>query len=365
MAISISNLTINNNEPAGTLVGVLTAQDGPGTVIPCNFILTKNSAGFFAISGNSLATARASISAGYYSVRVRTNGTNTKFSGNAVFTIAVTVAAPPPPPPPPPPSPNGTIIYGGQAGSLVTAEGTWTFSVTHSADGVDWSTLLDGVANGTAVQMEVANNGNLYVYSARWKRWFERQNGKWMDVGAVAPDGMIIYGGGPGVLTTSDGTWSFGPNHSADGIDWPILLNGVNVNGGTGIRLQITNGYLYDYSGRWHEWFIRQNAAWIDVGKIAPVEGSPPTPTAITLLPANARIPDNAPAGTVVATAHVIMSDGSLFTGTLTTSNTSLFAISGLNIVTARALKSADHGSFSTVITASQGSQSFSMELSA
>jgi len=64
MTISISSLTVNNNAPASTVVGVLTARDESGTIIPCNFTLTKNSAGFFAISGNSLVTGRASILAG-------------------------------------------------------------------------------------------------------------------------------------------------------------------------------------------------------------------------------------------------------------------------------------------------------------
>jgi len=58
------------------------------------------------------------------------------------------------------------------------------------------------------------------------------------------------------------------------------------------------------------------------------------------------------------------MSDASQFKGTLTTSNINLFAISRMNIVTARALTPADDGPFSTVITASQGSQAFSMESS-
>jgi hypothetical protein len=50
--------------------------------------LTKNSAGFFAISGNNLVTAfSGSFSAGNYSVRVHATGTNTRFSGNAVFNI--------------------------------------------------------------------------------------------------------------------------------------------------------------------------------------------------------------------------------------------------------------------------------------
>jgi hypothetical protein len=92
---------------------------------------------------------------------------------------------------------------------------------------------------------------------------------------------------------------------------------------------------------------------------------APPSPTAITLAPASATIPDNAPAGTVIATATVTMSDSSQFKGTLTTSDTNFFAISGLNIVTARVFTSADDGTHSTVITASQNGQSFSMEFSA
>jgi hypothetical protein len=87
-------------------------------------------------------------------------------------------------------------------------------------------------------------------------------------------------------------------------------------------------------------------------------------PTAITLSPASTTTADNAPAGTVLSTATVTMSDGSQFTGTLATSDTSFFAVSGLNIVTARALTSADDGAHSTVITASQDGQSVSMEFS-
>ncbi len=88
------------------------------------------------------------------------------------------------------------------------------------------------------------------------------------------------------------------------------------------------------------------------------------TPTAITLSPASPTIPDNSPAGTVIATANVTMSDGSQFQGTLMSSDTNFFAISGLNIVTARAVTSADNGLHSTVITATQVGQAVSAEFS-
>jgi hypothetical protein len=90
----------------------------------------------------------------------------------------------------------------------------------------------------------------------------------------------------------------------------------------------------------------------------------PVQPTSITLNAVNLTISDNAPAGTVLATAAVSMSDGSQFTGTLTTSDTAFFAISGLNIVTAGALTSADDGTYTTTITAHQNNRSASARLS-
>jgi hypothetical protein len=41
MPITISNLTVARSAPTGTIVGTLTARD-VGSVIPCNFILSKN-----------------------------------------------------------------------------------------------------------------------------------------------------------------------------------------------------------------------------------------------------------------------------------------------------------------------------------
>jgi hypothetical protein len=100
MTITISNLRVADNAPAGTIIGMLTATNAPGTVIPCNFMLTKKSAGYFAISGANLITQwTGSIAPGYYSVRVRANGINSRFSGSATFTITVGAADGTPPTP--------------------------------------------------------------------------------------------------------------------------------------------------------------------------------------------------------------------------------------------------------------------------
>src|ERR1700726_2979358 len=99
MAITISNLTVSNNVPVGTTIGVLTTTDASGTVIPCNYMLTKGSIGYFAIAGNDLVSAwSVPPTPGHYSVRIRAIGSNTIFSGSATFTLDVGMAAPPPPP---------------------------------------------------------------------------------------------------------------------------------------------------------------------------------------------------------------------------------------------------------------------------
>ena len=89
MSITISNLTVQNNAPSGTVIGMLTAQDA-GTVIPCAYSLTKGSAGLFAIAGNQLVTSwSGSITPGRYSVHVNASGINTGFSASTDFVVDV------------------------------------------------------------------------------------------------------------------------------------------------------------------------------------------------------------------------------------------------------------------------------------
>ncbi len=317
MTISISNLTINNNAPAGTVVGVLTARDASGTVIPCNFTLTKNSAGFLAISGDSLVTAfSGSILAGNYSVRVHANGTNTRFSGNAVFNISVNIATPPPPPPIT--LPNGTYI------------------ISLGSNSVDGGFGYFGIV--PFVQLNPTNSGT----GQQWV-W----NGSLFRNVAVAGGGSS-GASGPYMADNGDGTVT----ENATGDGWTVSSSG---NGYT-VRNNRTGRYLS---------IVSNVLAMSSTQTVWTISAPPsPSPTAITLSPVGATVPDNAPAGTLLATAKVTMSDGSQFAGTLTTSDTNFFTISGSNIVTARAFTSADDGARSTVITASQGSQSFSMEFS-
>src|SRR5215469_3124429 len=100
MTIILSNSLVPANSPTGTTVGVLTAKDGVGSTVPCNFILTKRAGGYFSVSGTNLITAwNGPILPGYYSLLVRANGIYTRFSSSAEFVITVVAVVPLPPTP--------------------------------------------------------------------------------------------------------------------------------------------------------------------------------------------------------------------------------------------------------------------------
>ena len=151
------------------------------------------------------------------------------------------------------------------------------------------------------------------------------------------------------------------PDNSTNYLAW-VYLNGTQTAPSTGVKSATVTMTAPNTNGSYEARFYANDTYTLLALVTFTVQGV--TPIAITLSPASVTIPDNAPAGTLIATANVTMSDGSQFKGTLTTSNTNLFAISGMNIVTARALTSADDGAFSTVITASQSGQAFSVEFS-
>ncbi len=81
---------------------------------------------------------------------------------------------PHPAPPPPPPSPDGSAISGG-TGSLVTANGTWTFGISTPAYPGYWVILLNNqqAQGGVANKLEVLNGGKLYHFGTdhRWYFW--------------------------------------------------------------------------------------------------------------------------------------------------------------------------------------------------
>jgi hypothetical protein len=97
---------------------------------------------------------------------------------------------PPPPSPPPPPaiSPDGSTLLAGGQGSLVTGEGTWTFSTGSNEFGN--FILLNGqpAADGAANELEVANGGQMYAKNpSNWYKWNGLDWDKTSDLNAVSP----------------------------------------------------------------------------------------------------------------------------------------------------------------------------------
>jgi hypothetical protein len=281
MTITINNSTVHNNAPRATIIGVLAAHDASGTVIPCTFTVTKNSAGFFAIAGNNLVTAfSGSISPGIYSVRVRALDPTTRFSASAIFNVGVIRPLPPPPPPPPlpppppppplppPPPPPPTIAVGGLKSGAIELPNTAMSIVVAGGPGdrTDWV--------GIATPNQPQNTETEYAY---------------LVTGTMQRPPV----GTPGVISAT------------------LSLLAPSATGHYEARFYADDG-----------------ASTLTLLATAPFVVSSQgvaTPTAITLSPASPTIPDNSPAGTVIATAKVTMSDGSQFQGTLTSSDTNFF----------------------------------------
>ena len=167
----------------------------------------------------------------------------------------------------------------------------------------------------------------------------------------LSHDGAVMQAPAIGMITTAEGTWTFGSTARASG-DYPLLLNGSAANGGWAASLQVTNGNLYAFAKSGGHYWIRFNGAWIDIGAAAPVEGT--FATKVTLIPNRTKTPNNAPAGTVLATVKVTMSrSAATFTGRLVSSNP-LFTFRDMDVVLARALTPKDIGIHNARITALQ-----------
>ena len=182
----------------------------------------------------------------------------------------------------------------------------------------------------------------------------------------VAPGAKITVtvANGPGNPLDWVAIYPAGDTNNHDHLSW-VYLNGTQTAPSTGVKSATVTMTAPNTNGSYEARFLAANTYTILASVTFSVQGAA-IPIGITFSPANPTMPDNAPAGAVIATANVTMSDGSQFNGTLTSSDTSgFFAISGLSIVTARALTSADDGAHSTVITASQGGQSVSRRFSA
>lgn len=264
--------------------------------------LQSNPFGYFGIADKrSLRTAwNGQAIPGSYDIVIHTTGTPQTFK--LTITPAASMPAPPPPPAPsppppppaPPPPPTSHVVLIGMAEDAYQGDAQYSIAV-------------DGVlkATGTITTLQ--------------------SSGKSQEISLNVPDGTHKIA----VSFTND-AWDGTPQ-----TDRNLYVNYVK----------------YDGAPVWSA-----TKALVAQGDTLTVMVPPPPvqPTAVRLTPVQLSIPDNARAGVVIATIAVDMSDGSAFKGSITSSDSGLFAVSGMNVVTARALTAADDGSHSTTITAHQ-----------
>jgi hypothetical protein len=157
-------------------------------------------------------------------------------------------------------SPDGTLLQAGSGGSLVTSDGTWTFSTGKTSTGN--YIMLNGKVAGyaTAAKLEVANGGKLYSCdtTGQWYEWSGSQFLAWVDPALEATrsaDGTLVKAGSGGGLVTSDGVWTFSTGKTGAGNY--ILLNDKIVGYAAAIGLEVADGgnlYSLNAQGQWFRW---------------------------------------------------------------------------------------------------------------
>ena len=191
--------------------------------------------------------------------------------------------------PPPSNSPDGSAITAAQGGMLSTADGTWTFG-SNVVPGLGNTVLLNSFqVGGIATQLEVANGDVMYAENATGQ-WYSFSNGQWeasaapasavsvttiaatapsaapisaappVTGSAVSPGGSAITVATGGSLTTPEGTWTFGA--AVPGVGNALLLNGVQVDGGVGMKLDVANGGVLYAENDQYQWYSFSNGAW-------------------------------------------------------------------------------------------------------
>jgi hypothetical protein len=87
--IVLSNNTVSATADANTTIGILSLADSTGARQVADWALAPSAADYFITSGSALLTARASIPAGFYSVRVRGNAQLVSLKEKAWLVIQV------------------------------------------------------------------------------------------------------------------------------------------------------------------------------------------------------------------------------------------------------------------------------------
>jgi hypothetical protein len=161
------------------------------------------------------------------------------------------------------PSGDGSVLFAGSWGNLVTSAGTWTFNSAQSNGGYEILVNGQSAGGGYADWLYVENGGQVYALNSA-SNWYLWGGGGWSwTASPLSPDGSALNAGSGGSLITKYGIWTFSSSSSTGGYE--ILLQGGSAGGGAANSLHVENGgqvYALNSSNIWYLWSGR---SWISV----------------------------------------------------------------------------------------------------
>jgi hypothetical protein len=201
--------------------------------------------------------------------------------------VASPLSNPPPAPPSPTPvsasspgpsspSPVGTTIP--PAAQIIDQAGNvWTLGTSSPDGGYDFPILENGTQAGYGVGGTLYYNGNVYTENLNFQTWYVWTGSSWQNVPAplLSPAATATPAPAPTLTPSPTPTaippatqitdqagnvWTLGAI-TRDGLDFQVLKNGVQANGGSG-GLIYYNGNIFTENILYHTWYQWNGSSW-------------------------------------------------------------------------------------------------------
>jgi Glycosyl hydrolase family 26 len=206
-------------------------------------------------------------------------------------------------------SADGSVLFAGSWGNLVTSAGTWTFNSSQGAGGNEILVNGGSAGGGSADWLYVENGGQVYALNSA-STWYLWGGSGWSwTTSPLSPDGSALNAGSGGSLITKYGIWTLSSSSGTGGYE--ILLQGGSAGGGYANSLYVENGGQVYALNSLNSWYLWSGSSWIQVNEPSTLNsGVTPTSTSVQTYQAetgrNANVVNMAqPWGTTTGTGFI------------------------------------------------------------